>query len=92
MRGIRFARNRVHHQWTDAVELPDSARDPPWPRTMVDEWTWSWPLPSGREDDEGEAVYRDALAGESVMVTLAELAPGLVKGVKTAEQRRGDAA
>jgi hypothetical protein len=88
MRGVRFARNRVHHQWTDAVELPDSAGEPPWRRDVVDKWEWTWPLPPGRADEEGERVYRESLAGESVMVSLAELLPAFTAGVKAVADRR----
>jgi hypothetical protein len=31
MRGVRFARNSVHHQWSDALELDTSGRR--YPRT-----------------------------------------------------------
>jgi hypothetical protein len=86
VRGLRFARNRVHHDLADALE----PRDVPFasvqvtlastgsrlsaPPTVLD-WFWKWPdqLPEGRPDAEGEEAYRKRLAGESVGDALAHL-------------------
>jgi hypothetical protein len=86
VRGLRFARNRVHHDLADALE----PRDVPFrirpshsreygvealrPPTVLD-WFWKWPdqLPEGHPDAEGEEAYRKLLAGESVGDALAHL-------------------
>jgi hypothetical protein len=79
VQGLRFVRNRVHHQWADALE----ARDEPNPVGLVARagvqgsrivgpptvlvWFWK-PLnqlpPPDRPDPKGEAAYRAHLAGE----------------------------
>jgi hypothetical protein len=67
---VRFARNRVHHQWSDAIyPLAESERDG---------IAWAWPepaddLPSGRPDPNGEAAYREHLEGRPVWSCLAAL-------------------
>ncbi len=70
--GIRFARNRVHHQWADAIARRDGFRYPRrYPRGFV-EWTWrpAEDLPAGRYAD-GESVYRQSPAGQRVTDSLA---------------------
>lgn len=63
MPGVRFARNRVHHHWADAIHL-DGA-------------TWRWcalsDLPAGT-DDRGNNVYAERLEHQSVEKTLVLLA------------------
>jgi hypothetical protein len=56
--GIRFARNRVHHQWSDAFFLESVGPL---------EWVWRTAdqLPGGR-DDQGIDSYRTLLAGKPV--------------------------
>jgi hypothetical protein len=60
VRGIRFARNVVHHRWADAVIWCE------------DEWRWraSAELPPRRE---GRADYERELAGKPVLETLRAL-------------------
>ena len=70
VRAVRFARNRVHHQWAEAFTISDSDRD--LPRRLVP-WTWLPELPAGKPDAEGEAVYRADLAGELVIGALGRL-------------------
>ncbi len=75
MGGVRFARNRVHHQWSDALVLDDGGRR--YPRTypaVYFEWIWrpADELPSGKRDRD-EAIYRDRLEGEPARGTLAQL-------------------
>lgn len=88
MRGIRFARNRVHHQWSAAIELPAAAQDRTLLRAHAFSWTWAWPLPPGRPDSEGERIYEKQLAGEPVVTTLTALSPALIAGVQTAAAHR----
>jgi len=92
LRGIRFARNRVHHDWALAITRQD------WPGVpMVSGgrhggvtrifgpppgfyWTWK-PLadlpPPQRPDPNGEAAYVSQLAGAQVEPTLDGLRPVL---------------
>lgn len=72
MRGVRFARNRVHHQWAHAIGV-DEADD-----GLTEEFAhlqirWLWPLPPGRPDNEGEATYEKRLKGTYVFETLGSL-------------------
>lgn len=71
MAGVRFARNRVHHQWAAAVEIDTSGRRYPlrYPRRYFEViWKPSAELPAG--NDEGRERYDALLAGEPVDVTL----------------------
>lgn len=72
MRGVRFARNRVHHQWANAIGVIDDEKDVPEDLAHVN-IRWLSPLPAGRPDKEGEATYRDRLAGERVLDALGTL-------------------
>jgi len=54
MAGVRFARNRVHHQWSDAIAATPSAGAITWTWRPADE------LPVGR-NPTGEDVYREHL-------------------------------
>jgi hypothetical protein len=80
MDGLRYARNRVHHQWADALIATPGARLPfTLPRVLS---TWAWrPVdelptpPKGREDERGRAAYERELAGcatEEALVTMSE--------------------
>ncbi len=77
MAGVRFARNRVHHQWSDALRLDD--RGFVLPVTLPTgffEWCWRdlADLPAGkRGDPNGELVYRDRVAGSPARLTLTRL-------------------
>jgi len=77
MAGVRFARNRVHHQWSDALRLDDSGFTSPLTSPLVSfEWRWRnlADLPPGnRRDPDGESAYRDRLAGAPARLTLARL-------------------
>jgi hypothetical protein len=77
MAGVRFARNRAHHQWSDALRLDASGFQFPmtFPLTFS-EWVWrsADELPEGDvADPDGEAVYRNQLEGRAARVTLTEL-------------------
>lgn len=77
VRGLRWARNRCHHDWVLALEVrswdewklrPHGVREPGAP----DEWTWRERLPEARpapfRDDE--PFYESHLAGHCARVTL----------------------
>lgn len=77
MAGVRFARNRVHHQWSDALRL--DKRGFVLPVTLpTGFFDWRWrdlaDLPPGeRRDSDGESVYRDRVAGSPARLTLRRL-------------------
>lgn len=85
MRAVRFARNNVHHQWSDALELDERGLTPPiTPPVVWFEWCWRSlsdlpPRPvktKPKEKEwqaEEEAEYREKLEGEPARVTLHEL-------------------
>lgn len=82
MAGVRFARNRVHHQWTDALRLDESGFSPLLLSPLASfEWRWRdlAHLPAGhRADPRGELIYRDHLAGEPARLTLSRLRDAFV--------------
>ena len=72
VKGVRFARNRVHHQWADALWLSLGAQLPRKLPFMLGEWRWRPELPPGR-NNEFEAEYKHYVAGNPARVTLSEL-------------------
>ena len=63
-----FVRDRKQHQWADSIEMGSARRN----------WVWrpsaTFPDPDeGFEDPDGEAQYRQALAGKPVAETLRHL-------------------
>ncbi len=72
LRGLRFARHRVHHQWADALVLTEGARFPITFPTAFFEYEWRPidDLPAGRPGDPDEAFYRSHLAGVPARTTL----------------------
>jgi hypothetical protein len=87
-RGVRFARNRVGHQWADAIELLDTptasgpvvkGRSGARPPTVVKSWCWRSVAelpnaPKGHEDRVGQRLYTVQLAGKPVLDALRILA------------------
>jgi hypothetical protein len=93
MQGVRYVRNRVHHQWAAALV----GRDVPAPRVIVAggavrsrvigppvvfDWFWKpaaeLPLPSLRRPDrKGRAAYEDLLAGRPASAALSEIESAL---------------
>jgi hypothetical protein len=77
LRGIRFARNAMHHDWAEVLEFAESS----WSdgRVMPARWVWR-PLkrlpPRGRDDPQGRTVYIDELEGRPVRSTLVGLHSG----------------
>ncbi len=80
LRGIRFARNAMHHDWAEVLELADVGRA--YPKRFpagYREWVWREiaTLPQhGRKDPEGQAVYIGELAGHPVRHSLVGLHGG----------------
>ena len=78
MDGLRYARNRVHHQWADAVIAQGGAKLPFTPPRVLMTWVWrpveELPTPAkGHEDPRGGAAYEEALGGRPVEDVLATL-------------------
>lgn len=76
MAGVRFARNRVHHHWADALYYNQTG-GMTFPATFpVVLSTWRWKavadLPPG-DDDRGQDVYETHLQDESALKTLLRL-------------------
>lgn len=78
--GLRFARNRVHHQWADAVEFRDGIPFPiPFPIAF---FRWHWrqaevlpkPADPRHNDAAGERAYIEWLAGHSIDESLRDVA------------------
>jgi hypothetical protein len=84
VKGIRFARNRVHHQWADALGFSLGTRGP---RQAVGEWRWRPTLPSGR-NRKFEAEYEREVAGNPVRVTLDQLNDCFAAAAATPRLRR----
>ncbi len=79
MRGLRYARNRVHHQWADAVDTRDGLTFPIVFPARFRSWVWrsadDLPAPpEGASDPEGREAYSKALAGRPVNETLTSIA------------------
>lgn len=72
VRGVRWARNRVHHQWVDAVALDDGGVQLPVTLpTGFFEWAWrpAADLPLGENDRDRDA-YKRTLEGTPARFTL----------------------
>jgi hypothetical protein len=80
VRGLRYARNCVSHDWTEAIAMPEDRRDQK-PRAMFIHWKWTWPLPARKPDPEGEGFYRDHLVGEPVAISLPRMAVVFIEGL-----------
>ena len=86
--GVRFARNRVHHQWADALVrvespgMPGVLRATGSSRLLVPppghQWNWAdvAQLPPGK-NDSGRLEYETHLEGRSAEETLLALTPVL---------------
>jgi len=81
LQGVRFARNRVHHQWSDALEFDDAGRR--YPKTFpVVYFEWRWrpaahlPQPANPRyaDPDGQRVYEEQLEHEIARETAQQLA------------------
>lgn len=82
MQGIRFARNSVHHQWSDALELSRGRTYPKSYPVVFFEWQWRPvdDLPEPKEEKqnkhwaEGKAVYETMMEGKPARTSLEKLA------------------
>jgi len=77
MDGVRFARNRVHHQWADAIYLNESGGRT-YPMTFpVFFSTWRWrplsDLPDGHHNRGSDIIYVKHLEGQPVEKSLLQL-------------------
>lgn len=79
--GIRYVRNRVHHDWADALQEEDGARFPMRFPVVFHSWIWrpvdELPTPNPRHADEsGRDAYEEMLAGtraEDVLLGLCDV-------------------
>lgn len=61
--GVRYARNGIHHQWSDALRIKQGAQFPIRFPAAFFEWVWcsasELPAPEAgrRKDEKGEAAY-----------------------------------
>lgn len=74
-RAIRFARNRAHHQWAEAliIHFVNVRSD-----KVNTEFVWSWNSvaklpPAERQDRKGEAAYESVLADRPAAPTLSDV-------------------
>jgi hypothetical protein len=78
LKGLRFVRNRVHHQWAEAFEI-GTLREPTAERPV--RWTtWVWkrvddlpPAPDQHQNAKIRPFYDELLAGKPVEPTLVRL-------------------
>jgi hypothetical protein len=85
MAGVRFARNSLHHDWSEAVVLRDGGVSFPlsFPLSFTSgledgsrAWEWVWrdadelPPPSKKPHADSERIYREQLQGRNVKMTL----------------------
>jgi hypothetical protein len=74
--GVRWARNNVHHQWSDALVVREGMSYPKTFPMVFWEWVWrpasEFPA-SDRSDERGATVYREHLEGVPARLTLMTL-------------------
>ncbi len=79
MQGLRYARNRVHHQWADALVTTDGLMFPVVFPVRFRSWVWrsaeDLPTPSNEaKEAAGRKAYSTALAGRPAHETLTTIA------------------
>lgn len=93
--GLRWARNTVHHDWSDALRPEDGGLRFPmrFPLTFS-QWAWrdldDLPKP-GRKDPAGERAYSKHLAGhpaEVALLTLLDVFERILRFLEPATWRR----
>jgi hypothetical protein len=85
--GVRYVRNRVHHQWADSARL-DVDDAPSVLPFRFDSWTWrdvaELPVaPARRSDERGRTAYEQHLANDRPVFTLTDLAAVLERVVNS---------
>jgi hypothetical protein len=76
MRGVRWVRNGVQHQWSEALVVVEGRQYPKRYPVVYHEWVWrrAGELPDlGRQDASGEATYGEHLQDRPAEVTLGTL-------------------
>jgi hypothetical protein len=78
MQGLRYARNRIHHQWADALVTTDGRTYPRVYPMRFRSWVWrdveQLPTPSNASKEApGHKAYTKALAGRPAHHTLAAI-------------------
>lgn len=78
VKGIRFARNRVHHQWAHALRLSEGGAQSPFEFPHVfHEWSWisADEIPLGKNDNDNRGIdeYRSTLQGQAARLSLSAL-------------------
>lgn len=80
MNTVRCARNRVHHQWADALTLSEGFSSPLVAPLVAHEWRWrrvddlpKSDLPKGKAAADAEADYERLLAKNPARIALTEL-------------------
>jgi len=78
MQGLRYARNRTHHQWADALGTADGRNYPMVYPMRFRSWVWrdveQLPTPSNaRKEAHSREAYAKALAGRPAHHTLATI-------------------
>lgn len=77
MSGVRWVRNSVHHQWSDALAVVDGVGDPV--RDPITSFQWAWrpaadlPEPEQPDRHDNLAAYTRVLEGRPARVTLTTL-------------------
>jgi hypothetical protein len=70
MGGVRFARNSVHHQWSDAMRAAPGAMLPTKLPTVLERWVWcdpdELPEPDQAPQPDQERIYREQMQGRPV--------------------------
>ncbi len=82
IRGLRFARNAVHHDWSLGLDL-DPLKNPFQQRIELLWLCWAEGL-AGEKQGDGATAYRDYLAGRAVGDTLFEINDMLTAAVNIA--------
>lgn len=78
MRAIRYVRNRVHHQWADAMFKSSGAAFPLELPFALMEWNWKKledlpPIEPLFKDEKGKQMYKEYLEGEPIRFSLGKL-------------------
>lgn len=77
MGGVRFVRNSVHHDWSDALEPPNGLTFPLRFRLTFADWQWrpadDLPVPDKEPREDERAIYHARMEGQPAGATLDSL-------------------